>query len=152
MIGIYKRNQRIDLRCELIPSWWAPEIMGLRLLLMSLQALYAQNSFCLLINATVPSTDFQQTNDCTHTDTTFILWQPLLMHFDIHPILPCIIIAILHHGKAPSIDNHPNMELTHHSEAPSWCAHWSLNENDVIDASTLPATTIAATATTDRVY
>ncbi len=40
------------------------------------------------------------------------------MRFDIHPILPRILIAVLHHGKAPSIDNHPNTELTHHSEAP----------------------------------
>ncbi len=86
------------------------------------------------------------------TDTTFILWQPLLTRFVIHPILPRILIAVLPHGKAPSIDNHPNTELTHHSEAPSWRAHWSLNENDMIDASTLPATAIAATATTDHVY
>ncbi len=95
---------------------------------------------------------FQQTNDCTRTDTTFILRQPLLTRFVIHPILPRIIIAVPHHGKAPSIDNHPNTELTHHSEAQSWRTHWSLNKDDVINASTLPATTIAATATTDRVY
>ncbi len=75
--------------------------------------------FSLLINATIPSMAFQQTNDCTHIDTTFILQQPLLTCFVIHPILPRIIIAILHHGKAPSIDNHPNTELMHHSEAPS---------------------------------
>ncbi len=75
--------------------------------------------FCLLINATVPSTAFQQTNDYTHTDTTFILWQPLLTRLVIHSILPRIIIAVPHHGKAPSIDSHPDMELTHHSEAPS---------------------------------
>ncbi len=75
--------------------------------------------FPLLINATVPSTAFQQTNDCTRTDTTFILRQPLLTRFVIHPILPRILIAVLPHGKAPSIDNHPNTELTHHSEAPS---------------------------------
>ncbi len=74
--------------------------------------------FCLLINVTVPSTDSQQTNDCTLTDTTFILQKPLLTHFVIHPILPRILIAILHHGKAPSIDNCPNTELMHHSEAP----------------------------------
>ncbi len=69
------------------------------------------------------------------------------MRFAIHPILLHIIIAISHHGKAPLIDNHPNTELTHHSEAPSWHAHWSLNENDMIDTSTL-----AAMATTDCVY
>ncbi|KAK0239811.1 hypothetical protein EDD85DRAFT_788038 [Armillaria nabsnona] len=37
----------------------------------------------------------------------------------IHPILPRIIIAISHHSKAPLIDNYPNTELPHHSEAPS---------------------------------
>ncbi len=116
--------------------WWASRLCTLRI-----------RGFCLLNNATIPSTDFQQTNDCTHTDTTFILWQLLLTCFDIHPILPHILIAILHHGKAPSIDNHPNTELTHHSEAPVDALIWSLNKNDVIDASTLPAT-----ATTDRVY
>ncbi len=72
--------------------------------------------------------------------------------FVIHPILLHIIIAIFHHGKVPLIDNHPNMASTHYSEATGWGAHWSLNENDVIDMSTLAATTIAATATTDHVY
>ncbi len=96
--------------------WWASRLCTLRI-----------RGFCLLINVTVPSTYSQQTNDCTLTDTTFILRQPLLTRFVIHPILPHIIIAVLHHGKAPSIDNHPNTELTHHSEAPSWRTHWSLN-------------------------
>ncbi len=62
---------------------------------------------------------FQQTNDCTRIDTTFVLQQSLLTCFVIHPILPHIIIAVLHHSKAPLIDHHPNTELTHHSEAPS---------------------------------
>ncbi len=95
---------------------------------------------------------FQQTKDCTHIDTTFILRQLLFMCFVIHPILLHIRIAIFHHGKAPMIDNHPKTELPHHSEAPSWRAHSSLNENDVIDVSTLPAMIITATATTDHVY
>ena len=86
------------------------------------------HGFSLLINATVPSTAFQQINDCTPTDTTFILWQPLLTCFVIHSILPCIIIAVLHHGKVPLINHHPNTELLHHSEATGWCAHRSLNE------------------------
>ncbi len=48
-------------------------LVGSEYPLMSLQALYAQNSrICLLINAKVPSTPFQQTNDYTHIDTTFI--------------------------------------------------------------------------------
>ncbi len=75
------------------------------------------HGFYLLINVAIPSMAFQQTNDCTPTDTTFILWQPLLTRFVIHSILPHIIIAILHHGKVPLIDHHPNMESSHHSEA-----------------------------------
>ena len=112
-------------------SWWPSATMpngGMTVeAVMSLQALYTQNSqISLLINTTVPSMAFQQTKDCTHIDTTFILRQLLFMCFVIHPILLHIRIAIFHHGKAPMIDNHPKTELPHHSEAPSWRAHSSL--------------------------
>ncbi len=58
-------------RCLLCPTaedwWWASRLCMLRI-----------RGFSLLINVAIPSTDFQQTNDCTHTNTTFILRQPLL--------------------------------------------------------------------------
>ncbi len=97
--------------------WWASRLCMLRI-----------RGFYLLINVAVSSTAFQQTNDCIPTDPTFILWQPLLTCFVIHSILPRIIIAILHHGKVPLIDHHPNTESSHHSEATGWHAHRSLNE------------------------
>ncbi len=39
---------------------------------------------------------------------------------------PRIIITVPHHGKVPLIANYSTIELLHHSEAPSSCAHQSL--------------------------
>ncbi len=75
--------------------------------------------FSLLINVARPFNGLSVKPIIPHTAIPLSpLWQSLLTRFVIHPILPRILIAVPRHGKAPSIDNHPNTELTHHSEAP----------------------------------
>ncbi len=114
--------------------------------LISLQALYAQNSWIypsitqylrndaiiipahsIILPTLNNTTDFCSIGQ-KHADTVLKPWHPLLTHSVILPSLPHITITVSHHGKAPLIDNHPKTGLLHHSEASGWCAHQSFNE------------------------
>ncbi len=106
-------------------------------MVMSLQALYAQDSWIYLFitqylqndsiiiptySITLPTLDTTM-DFCSiyykDSDTVLKLTSILVQYSIILPSLPHITITICHHGKAPLIDNHPKIELLYHSEASS---------------------------------